>query len=325
MKDLLKSLCVSRLSGGNKSKVMKWIPNFFFQLWVTFRTTLKTFVAENYLRYSASLSYYTIFSLAPLLIITISLFGYFFGRQAMEGKIFSELRTQVGDVAAMQIQQMIQYVVSAQDSFVARVIGIIGMVIGVAAVFTEVQDAINHIWKLKPIPKLNRKKYLIKRIISLGIFSIIGFILVLSLMINLLIDILGNYLIDFFAGASVFIVFALNRIFIIAVVAVLFTFMFKYLPDGIVKWKDAIKGAVFTSFFFMVGKAVIGYFLGHFHTTSTYGAAGSLVVLLLWIYYSSVIIYFGATFTKVYAYMYGGKIVPRSYAVYLETKEILPG
>jgi membrane protein len=325
MKDLLKSLCVSRLSGGNKSKVMKWIPNFLSQLWVTFRTTLKTFVAENYLRYSASLSYYTIFSLAPLLIITISLFGYFFGRQAMEGKIFSELRTQVGDVAAMQIQQMIQYVVSAQDSFVARVIGIIGMVIGVAAVFTEVQDAINHIWKLKPIPKLNRKKYLIKRIISLGIFSIIGFILVLSLMINLLIDILGNYLIDFFAGASVFIVFALNRIFIIAVVAVLFTFMFKYLPDGIVKWKDAIKGAVFTSFFFMVGKAVIGYFLGHFHTTSTYGAAGSLVVLLLWIYYSSVIIYFGATFTKVYAYMYGGKIVPRSYAVYLETKEILPG
>lgn len=304
---------------------MKWIPNFLFQLWVTFRTTLKTFVAENYLRYSASLSYYTIFSLAPLLIITISLFGYFFGRQAMEGKIFSELRTQVGDVAAMQIQQMIQYVVSAQDSFVARVIGIIGMVIGVAAVFTEVQDAINHIWKLKPIPKLNRKKYLIKRIISLGIFSIIGFILVLSLMINLLIDILGNYLIDFFAGASVFIVFAINRIFIIAVVAVLFTFMFKYLPDGIVKWKDAIKGAVFTSFFFMVGKAVIGYFLGHFHTTSTYGAAGSLVVLLLWIYYSSVIIYFGATFTKVYAYMYGGKIVPRSYAVYLETKEILPG
>lgn len=304
---------------------MKWIPNFLSQLWVTFRTTLKTFVAENYLRYSASLSYYTIFSLAPLLIITISLFGYFFGRQAMEGKIFSELRTQVGDVAAMQIQQMIQYVVSAQDSFVARVIGIIGMVIGVAAVFTEVQDAINHIWKLKPIPKLNRKKYLIKRIISLGIFSIIGFILVLSLMINLLIDILGNYLIDFFAGASVFIVFAINRIFIIAVVAVLFTFMFKYLPDGIVKWKDAIKGAVFTSFFFMVGKAVIGYFLGHFHTTSTYGAAGSLVVLLLWIYYSSVIIYFGATFTKVYAYMYGGKIVPRSYAVYLETKEILPG
>lgn len=301
---------------------MKWVPNFFAQLWGALRVTLKTFIAENYLRLSASLSYYTIFSLAPLLIITISLFGYFFGRQAMEGKIFSEIRTHVGDVAAMQIQQMIQHVVSTQDSFVARGAGFIVMVIGITAVFTEVQDAINHIWKLKPIPKLNRKKFLIKRVISLGIFSIIGFILVLSLLINLLIDIFGNYL-GSFAGAGIYIVFAINRIFIVAIVATLFTFMLKYLPDGKVKWKDAIKGAIFTSTFFMLGKAVIGYLLGHINVASTYGAAGSLVVLLLWIYYSSVIIYFGATFTKVNAYLYGGKIIPRPYAVFLETKEIL--
>jgi membrane protein len=301
---------------------MKWVPNFFAQLWGALRVTLKTFISENYLRLSASLSYYTIFSLAPLLIITISLFGYFFGRQAMEGKIFSEIRTHVGDVAAMQIQQMIQHVVLTQDSFVARGAGFIVMVIGITAVFTEVQDAINHIWKLKPIPKLNRKKFLIKRVISLGIFSIIGFILVLSLLINLLIDIFGNYL-GFFAGAGIYIVFAINRIFIVAIVATLFTFMLKYLPDGKVKWKDAIKGAIFTSTFFMLGKAVIGYLLGHINVASTYGAAGSLVVLLLWIYYSSVIIYFGATFTKVNAYLYGGKIIPRPYAVFLETKEIL--
>lgn len=303
---------------------MKGIPNFFAQLWSALKTTVTTFIGEKYLRYSASLSYYTIFSLAPLLIITISLFGYFFGRQAMEGRIFSEIRTHVGDVAAMQIQQMIQQVVAAQGSLVARGVGIIVMVIGITAVFTEVQDAINHIWKLKPIPRLNRKKYLIKRVISLGIFSIIGFILVLSLMINLLIDVLGNYLIAVFAGASVFIVFTINRIFIVAVVAILFTFMFKYLPDGIVKWKDAIKGAIFTSIFFMLGKAGIGYFLGQFYATSTYGAAGSIIVLLLWIYYSSVIVYFGATFTKVYAYMYGGKIIPRPYAVHWETKEMMP-
>ena len=205
---------------------MKRISNFFEQLWITFRTALKTFIAEDYFRYSASLSFYTIFSVAPLLIITISLCGYFFGRQAMEGKMFLEMRTHVGDVAAMQIQQMIQHIVSAQDSFVARVVGIIVMVIGITAVFTEVQDAINHIWKLKTIPKLNRKKFLIKRVISLGIFSIIGVILILSLVINLLIDIFGNYLIEFLAGASVYIVFTINSIFIIAIVAMLFTFMF---------------------------------------------------------------------------------------------------
>jgi membrane protein len=294
---------------------MKWILSFFAQLWITFRTALKTFISENYLRYSASLSYYTIFSLAPLLIITISLCGYFFGRQAVEGKIFSEIRTLVGDVVAKQIQLMIQHVVSAQDSFVAKTVGIIGIVIGITGVFTEVQDSINRIWKLKTKAKLDWKKYLIKRVISFGIFSITGLLLVLSLIINWLIDIFGNYLVQFSAGASVYMVFAINQIFIIAIVAMLFTFMFKYLPDGKVKWKDAIKGAVFTSIFFMLGKAGIGYHLLHSNVSSMYGAAGSLVVILLWIYYSSVIIYFGATFTKEYAYLYGGKIIPRSYAV----------
>ena len=303
---------------------MKLIVVFFTQLWGAFRATLKTFASENYLRYSASLSYYTIFSLAPLLIITISLFGYFLGRPAMEGRIFSEIRSQVGDGAAMQIQQMIQHVASPQNSFIARVAGIVVMVIGIIAVFTDVQDAINNIWKLKPIPRLNRRSYLIRRIISLSIFSIIGCLLVLSLIINLLIDITGNYLVGLFADASVYIVFTINRIFIIAIVAILFMFIFKYLPDGKVNWKDAIKGAIFTSILFMIGKAAIGYFLGNFRTASTYGVAGSLMILLLWIYYSSVIVYFGATFTKVYACMYGGKVNPRSYAVYLETNEISP-
>lgn len=303
---------------------MKRISNFLEQLWITFRTALKTFIAEDYFRYSASLSFYTIFSVAPLLIITISLCGYFFGRQAMEGKMFLEMRTHVGDVAAMQIQQMIQHIVSAQDSFVAKTVGIIAIVLGITVVFSEVQNSVNRIWKLKTNSNLDRKNYLIKRLISFGIFSFIGFILILSLLISWLIDIFGNYLIGVFAGASVYMVFAINRIFIIAIVAVLFTFMFKYLPDGKVKLKDAIWGAVFTSIFFMLGKAVIGYYFVYFDVTSMYGAAGSLIVILLWIYFSSVIIYFGVTFTKVYAYLYGGKIIPRSYAIYLETNEIAP-
>jgi membrane protein len=279
-------------------------------------------MAQNYIRYSASLSYYTIFSLAPLLIITISLCGYFFGKQAMEGRIFSEIHTLVGDVAAMQIQQMIQHVASSQSSFVAKTIGVVAMVFGITGVFSEVQDSINCIWELKTKPKLNWKKYLIKRVVSFGLFSIIGLMLILSLIINWLIDIFGNYLVHFFGDASVYMVFGINRIVVIGIVAVLFTFLFKYLPDGKVKWKDAIWGAVFTSIFFMIGKAVIGYYLAHSHMASMYGTAGGLVVLLLWIYYSSVILYFGATFTKVYAHLYGGKIIPGSYAVCLETKEI---
>jgi membrane protein len=295
---------------------MKRLPNIFKQLWITFRTALTTFIAGNYLRYSASLSYYTIFSLAPLLIITISLCGYLFGRDAMEGKIFSEIRTIVGDVVALQIQQMIQHVVSAQNSFIAKTVAIIVIALGITGVFSEVQDSINRIWQLKTIPNLNWKKYCIKRVISFAIFSIIGFMLVLSLIINWLIALFGNYLVHFFAGASVYMVFTINQIVIVAIVSMLFTFLFKFLPDGKVKWKDAIRGAVFTSIFFMLGKAGIGQYLVYFKVASMYGAAGSLVVLLLWIYYSSVIIYFGATFTKEYAYLYGGKIIPRSYAVF---------
>jgi len=301
---------------------MKWLQIFFTQLWITFRTTFKTFVAENYIRYSAALSFYTIFSLAPLLIITISLCGYFFGREAMEGKIYAELHTILGDEAARQIQQMIRHVVSAQNSFFAKTFGIIAIVLGINGIYAEVQDAINCIWKLKTKPKLNRKKYLIKRVISFGIFSSIGFLLVLSLIINWLIAVFGNYLVKFFAGASVYMVFAINRVFIIAIIAVLFTFIFKYLPDGKVRWKDAIWGAIFTSFFFILGKAGIGYYLDNSHVASMYGAAGSMVVLLLWIYYSSVIIYFGAAFTKVYAYLYGGKIIPGSYAYLFGDKKI---
>lgn len=296
---------------------MKWVTNFFSEWWITFRTALKTFIAENYIRYSASLSYYTIFSLAPLLIITISLCGYFFGRPAMEGKIFSEIRSQAGDVVAMQIQQMIQHIVSAQDSFVVRSVGIIAIVLGITGVFAEVQKSVNTIWKIKTQPKRDWRKYIVKRFISYAIFSIIGFMLVLSLIINWLIDVFGNYLINFFGSASVYMVFTINRIIVVAIVAGLFTFLFKFLPDGTVKWRDAIKGAVFTSILFMLGKAAIGYYVSYSNVASMYGAAGSLIVLLLWIYYSSIILYFGTTFTKVYADLYGGKIIPRSYAFYL--------
>lgn len=300
---------------------MKWIFNFFSQLWITLRITVKTFISENNIRYSAALSFYTIFSLAPLLIITISLTGYFFGRHAMEGKLFSEIQKLVGDVVATQIQQMIQNVVSAQNSFIAKAVGYIAIVLGIMGVFTEVQDAINHIWKLKITPKLHWKKYLVKRIISFGFFCVIGFLLIFSFIINWMIDIFGNYLVNVSAAGSVYMVYTINRIFIIAIVAVFFTFLFKYLPDGKVRSKDAIKGALFTSILFMLGKAAIGYYLVYANVASMFGAAGSLVILLLWVFYSSVIIYFGTTFTKVYACLYGGKIIPGSYAVLIKNKD----
>src|SRR5439155_26930386 len=133
-----------------------------------------------------------------------------------------------------------------------------------------------------------------------------------------------DYLKHYFADATVYMFYVINILVIITIVAMLFTFMFKFLPDGRVHWKDALKGALFTSVFFMLGKAGIGYYLGHSHVASMYGAAGSIIIILLWVYYSSIILYFGATFTKEYAHLYGGKIIPKRYAVFVETKEIEP-
>jgi len=296
---------------------MKWLQKFFERLWITLKTSLKSFTSENNFRYSASFSFYTIFSLAPLLIITISFCGYSFGEQAVEGKIFSEIRSLVGDVAARQIRQMLQPIVSKQGSSVTKLIWISAMLFSITSLFSEVQDAFNCIWKLRTKPKLGWKKYLIKRAISFGLFCIIGLILVLLLILNWLIDVFGIYLHHFFKDYSVFMIFVSNQVVITTIVASLFTILFKYLPDGKVKWKDAIWGAVFTSVFFVLGKAFIGYYLVHAHMASMYGAAGGLVVVLLWIYYLSVILYFGATFTKTYAFLYGGKIIPGSFAVKL--------
>jgi membrane protein len=303
---------------------MKRLSVFFTQLWNTLRLTLKIFVSENYFRYGASLSYYTIFSLAPLLIITISLCGYFFGGQAMEGELFTEIRKLVGDNVAIQIQEMMQHVVSAQNSFVVNAVAVIAMVLGITSLFAEVQDATNHIWKLKAKPKRDWKKYILKRGVSFAIFCITGFLLVLALAINWLINFFGDYLGHLFARGSTYLVFAINQAFIIVIVTMLFTFILKYMPDGKVKWKDAVKGALFTSILFMLGNAGIGYTLVHSHIASMYGAAGSLVFLILWIYYSGIILYFGMAFTKVYAHEYGGKIIPRSYAVHSGQMETEP-
>lgn len=300
---------------------MKRISFFFTQFGNTIRLAFKSFVSENYFRYGASLSYYTIFSLAPLLIITISLCGYFLGKQAMEGHLFTEMRKMVGDNVALQIQEMIQHVVSSQNSFIVNAIGIVVMVLSLTSVFAEVQDAINHIWQLKTEPKRDWKKYIIKRVISFSLFCITGFLLVLALAVNWLVHFFGNYLIHFFKGASVYLVFAINQVFIFAIVTMIFTFIIKYIPDGKMKWSVAIKGALFTSVLFILGNTAIMYSLTHSDVTSMYGAAGSLVFILLWLYYSGIILYFGVVFTKVYANHYGGKIIPSSFATYLEKEE----
>ena len=203
--------------------------------------------------------------------------------------------------------------------------GFIVLVIGATGIFAEIQDSINTIWCLKAKPKRELTKLLINRLVSFSLIVSVGFLLLVSLVVNALMDLLKGRLVELFPGTMVYVFYVLNLVLIGAVVGLLFAIIFKVLPDGKIKWKDALIGALFTSLLFIIGKAAIGFYLGNSKMSITFGAAASVIIILTWVYYNSIILYFGAEFTKVYALHYGGGIMPDDNAVFIikqETNEL---
>jgi membrane protein len=296
-------------------------------LWILFSRTFSEFMNDNAMKLSAALSYYTILSLPPLLIIIISLSGIFFGQEAVRGEIFWQINGLVGNDAAAQIQDMIKHVaISTGTSRFATILGIITLIIGASGVFSEIQDSINYIWGLKPKPKRGFMKFVKNRLMSFSMIGSVGFLLVVGLIVNTLMEILNQRLVAYFPHVTVYLFYVLNIAAIFLIITLLFSVVFKTLPDGKVSLKDALIGASFTALLFMMGKFAIGFYLGTSKISSVYGAAGSIVLILVWVYYSAIILYFGAEFTKVYALNFGKKIIANSYAVFIEKecKEIEP-
>lgn len=289
-------------------------------MFLILKRTWLEFVNDKAFKLSASLAYYTIFSLAPMLIVIISICGILFGKQAVEGQLFEQIRNYVGDAAALQIQSMIGNAEVVKGSFIASIIGIATMLIGATGVFAEIQDSINFMWGVKTKPKSSFLKYLLNRLISFVIVIGMGLILLISLAVNGLIVGFSKRINDLSPFFPVELASTVNSIFIFAVLCMLFIVIFKVLPDAIIYWKDALIGAVFTAGLFMIGKWAISYYLGIISISSTYGAAASLVIILLWIYYSSIILYFGAEFTHMYAIHAGKGIKPKSNARLVQIK-----
>lgn len=284
-----------------------------------------SFVSDEAFKLSASLSYYTIFSLGPMIMIIMSLAGIFFGRVAVQGKIYGQIKGLVGSDAALQIQDIIRNIELSKHGPAGTVIGFIILFIGATGVFTEIQGSINYIWSVKAKPKKGWLKYLTNRVISFSLLVATGFILLVSLIINAAMDIMSEKLLQLFPNYTVYAFYSLNIVLIFVVIGVMFTIIFKVLPDAKIAWKDAAIGASFTSFLFIAGKFLIGYYLGNSNIGITYGTAASIIVILLWVYYSSIILYYGAEFTKVYSLMLGAGIKPSQTSVYIikqETKEI---
>jgi membrane protein len=279
--------------------------------------SLNAFLDDNALKMSASLAYYTTFAIAPLLLIIVSLAGIIYGQEAAQGKIFGELNKFVGADAAVQIQETIKNISQSQESTLAIIIGFVTLFIGTTGVFLEIQDSINHIWRVKAKPKKGWLKLITNRVLSFSMVIGLGFLLIVSLLINGVVLALSAKLQIYFPDITILVINIFNLAVTFIVISALFGIIFKFLPDVEIGWKDVRMGAFFTALLFMLGKFLIGLYIEKVGPGSAYGAAGSLIVILTWVYYTAAILFFGAEFTQVYADCYGGKIRPAEYAVHV--------
>ena len=294
-------------------------------LFSVFKESFKGFGNDNVTKLSGSLAYYTVFSMGPLLVVIISLCGIFLGRDAVEGKIFGQLKSFVGSDTALQLQQIIKNASIGGKGHIAAVVGIITLLIGATTVFGDIQDSINRIWGLKPKPKKGWLKMLRNRFLSFSVIASLGFLLLVSLGVSAIIEALMNSFQAKYPDVAVIIVYIINILLTLGITTVIFAVVFKVLPDARIKWRDVLAGAIATSILFMLGKFGISFYISKANVGSTYGTAGSLVILLLWVYYSSIILYFGAEFTKAYAIKYGSQIHPNDYAVTTKQVEVETG
>jgi len=293
--------------------------------WKIFKQSVEAFLNDNCIKLSASLSYYTIFAMGPMLIVIISFAGIFLGREAVEGELYDQIKILIGSAAAVQVQSIIANLQHSQQTVVAAVIGIVLLILGATGVFTEIQGSINYIWSIRAKPKKGWVRFLTNRLISFSLVVSCGFILLVSLIINTLMELLNERLQLYFKSVTIVAFYILNWILIFAVITALFAIIFKVLPDATIRWKDASVGAGFTALLFMLGKFLISLYIGKSNVGLTYGAAGSVIVILVWVYYSSLILYFGAEFTKIYSIQHGAGIKPISTAVFIiksEAKEV---
>ena len=289
------------------------------------KESLSKFGDDKITKLSGSLAYSTVFSMGPLIIVIISLCSIFLGKEAIEGKIYEQLKGFLGSDSAKQLQAIIKNAAISGNSKIAAIIGGITLLIGATAIFSEIQDSINGIWGIKPKPKKGWIKFLQNRFLSFSLIVGLGFLLLVSLSVNTLIDGFNAKLQVWFPDVSVMLFYIINIILTAAIVTLIFAVIFKVLPDADIMWKDVTAGAFTTALLFMLGKLGISFYVSKSNVGSTFGTAGSLVILLVWVYYSSIILYFGAEFTKAWSVNYGLPIKPNHYAVTTKLVEVQTG
>jgi membrane protein len=268
------------------------------------RETVQEWQKDNCLRLGAALSFYTLLSLAPLLVVTIALVALFFGQQMAHGEVMARVETLLGADTAGTVREMVERASQPRSGILATVVGLAMSALGASGVFGQLQRALNDIWDVKPKPGRGLRGLVLDRAGTFSMLLLIAFLLLVSLGAGAALTALSGRIADLFPGAALA-SRAADAAISLGVTALLFALLFKVLPDAEIRWSDVAVGALFTALLFGVGRLGIAYYLGRTSGTSVYGAAGSLVALLLWIYYSSQLLFLGAEFTQVYARRHG--------------------
>lgn len=297
--------------GNSDDKIIPLPTNILKALWNLLKATAAEWSRDQAPRLGAALAYYAVFSLAPLLIIAVSISGFVFGHEAATGQIVGQIQGLVGPDTAMAIQTMIEKSNQPAANILATLIGIVALLFGASGVFGELQQSLNLIWDIQPKPDRGVLAAVKDKFFSFSMVLGTGFLLLVSLVISAVLAALSNVVMGLMPGLEV-IAQVVNFLISMVVITGLFALIFKYVPDAKIAWTDVLVGASVTALLFTIGKALIGVYIGYSSLSSTYGAAASLTVILLWVYYSAQILFFGAEFTQVYANTYGSRIVSES-------------
>lgn len=290
------------------------------KLWTILKKTVQGFSEDNVLRLSSALSYATIFSFAPFILVIITIGALF--TQNVEEKVFSELSMFMGADVAQTLQDVVHNAQVANTSTLSTIIGIAIVLFSATTIFTSIQESLNTIWRIKPKPKRGWLKMIKNRLLSFSIIISLGFILLVTMGANSIVGFLSERLMEYLPETSLILFKVLGIALNIAVAASIFLLIFKVLPDAKIKFRDVMIGALVTTALFLIGQYAISIYLSTSKISSLYGAAASVLLLLVWVYYSATIVYICAEFTKAWANELGSKIYPEEYAVSTRTIEV---
>lgn len=290
--------------------------------WSFTRKTFTEFFDDHPLDHAAIIAFYTIFSLPAVLTITVHMAGLAFGQEQVKNEIQNRVSSIIGQESALQIQRIVEQAGQTGDSTIGTIVGIGLMVFSATTVFIALQDALNAMWEVEARPKKGWLKVIINRLLSLAMVASMGFLLLVSLTADLFVSLFNDYLQENFSGISAQLISAGEFVITTVLSMLIFGLIFKVLPDAKIRWKNTWIGALVTALLFNLGKFLISLMLENNPLSDTYGTAGALVMILIWVFYSSVIFLFGAEFTQMYSRHYDQGIRPSEHAVKVETKKI---